>query len=69
MTTLIRPGQKPGQPAFAAPDRSLRRKISANSEMKIQMAIIQKKKTTIAQITDPSVHSVASTATPFVMKA
>ena len=34
---------------------SLRRKMSANNEMKIQMAIIQKKKTSMVQSISPNV--------------
>ena len=47
-------------PAFAPPDRSRRRKISANTVMKIQIAMNQKKKTSMAHSTFPSDHSVAS---------
>ena len=48
------------QPAFAHPERSLRRKRSANTPMKIQINMNQKKKTTIAHNTLPNVHSYAS---------
>ena len=47
-------------PAFAHPDRSLRRKRSAKTPMKIQINMNQKKKTTIAHSTLPNVHSYAS---------
>src|SRR6476660_8958308 len=42
-------------PAFAAPDRSLRRKMSAKIMMKIQMAMNQKKKINIDQRISPKV--------------
>src|SRR4029453_13800080 len=47
------------QPAFAAPERSRRRKMSANTVMKIQIAMNQKKKTIIVHMTSPNDHSVA----------
>ena len=52
------------QPAFAAPDRSRRRKISAKTVMKIQIAMNQKKKTIMAQMTLPNDHSVDSIGAP-----
>src|SRR6185312_10198052 len=53
-------------PAFAQPDRSLRRKMSEKMAMKIQIAITQKNNTSIVHRTLPTFHSVASTvATPF----
>src|SRR6266550_5686789 len=51
------------QPAFAPPDRSRRRKISAKTVMKIQIAMNQKKKTIMAQMTLPKDHSVDSMRT------
>src|SRR4051812_6266283 len=51
-------------PAFATPERSLRRKMSAKMAMKIQIAIIQKNSASIVHSTLPTFHSVASTGTP-----
>src|SRR5262245_43388250 len=48
-------------PALPQPDRSLRRKMSANTAMNIQINMNQKKKTTNAHSTLPNVHSYAST--------
>ena len=45
------------QPAFAPPDRSLRRKMSAKIAMKIQIAMNQKKNTSIAHKASPRFHS------------
>ena len=43
------------QIAFQPPDRSLRRKMSAKIEMKIQISMNQKKKMTIDQTTSQNV--------------
>ena len=51
-------------PAFAHPDRSLRRKMSAKIEMKIQIAMNQKKKTSIAHRASPRFHSASTVQFP-----
>ena len=45
------------QPAFAPPEMSLRRKMSAKIVMKIQIAMNQKKNTSIAHKASPRFHS------------
>src|SRR5205809_2629391 len=56
-------------PAFAAPERSRRRKMSEKTVMKIQIAMNQKKKTIMAQMTLPSDHSVDSIRTLLPVRA
>src|SRR4051812_48749842 len=45
------------QPAFAAPERSLRWKMSANTPMNTQIAMNQKKNTTMLHSTSPNSNS------------
>ena len=49
-------------PAFPPPDRSRRRKMSPNSEMKIQMNMNQKKNTIIEKITSQNVRDAVPTS-------